>query len=79
MEGGDHRRREAWGAFLLRSAALRYTKRPPRLGCYEGNSNCRSREGIVVAEHLRLLHGRGRFLHIVHQKSCTAVGDHFPA
>ena len=50
MEGGDHRRREAWGAFLLRSAALRYTKRPPRLGCYEGNSNCRSREGIVVAE-----------------------------
>ena len=48
MEGGGHRRRKAWGAFLFRSAPQ---KGPPRLWFLEGNSNCRSREGIVVAEH----------------------------
>ena len=36
MEGGGHRRREAWGAFLFRSAALRYTKGPHASGFTKG-------------------------------------------
>jgi len=47
------------GAFC--SAPLRYAPQnaPPRLWFLEGNSNCRSRERIVVAEHTKLVGGYG--------------------
>ena len=43
--------RETWGGrfVALRCAALHKTA-PPRLWFLEGNSNCRSRERIIVAE-----------------------------
>ena len=48
MSGGVRR-----GAPLLfRYAALRFTKGGnPRLWLLKGNSNCRSRERVIVAEH----------------------------